>query len=366
MPRGDSHETVWPLSPHTRAKHELLRHYLGAWFPILSSHQGRVLLLDGFAGPGVYAEGEPGSPRIVLATLLDHQAFSRMRGTEFLLVFNEQDTARYAELQRQIRLMQGERGGWPSNVEVHSLNGSFPELAEDILEGLEGKRLAPTFAFLDPFGYRDVPLQLIARLLAFERCELFIYFDFNSVNRFSTAGNVDEHFEALFGTTEFMNAPPAGDPRRGQFLHDLYARQLQEQAGFEYVRSFEMINDQGRTGNYMFFCTRSVEGLDKMKVAMWKVAPAGSYRFDDRYVGQAGLFDEEIDTTELRDRLLDAFDGRTVTIEELTRFTIVKTPFASSHLKTRTLAPMQRAGLIDSPNQKSRCRFPAGTMVRFL
>jgi len=30
-------EPIWPLEPHTKAKHELLRHYLGAWFPILSS-----------------------------------------------------------------------------------------------------------------------------------------------------------------------------------------------------------------------------------------------------------------------------------------------------------------------------------------
>jgi len=27
---------VWPLEPHTRAKHEILRRYLQAWTPILS------------------------------------------------------------------------------------------------------------------------------------------------------------------------------------------------------------------------------------------------------------------------------------------------------------------------------------------
>src|SRR5690554_564418 len=30
-------EPIWPIEEHTKAKHELLRRYLGAWFPILAS-----------------------------------------------------------------------------------------------------------------------------------------------------------------------------------------------------------------------------------------------------------------------------------------------------------------------------------------
>ena len=58
--------TVWPLEPHTKAKHEILRRYLGAWFPILTSGgwNRRVIFLDGFAGPGRYSACEPGSPII--------------------------------------------------------------------------------------------------------------------------------------------------------------------------------------------------------------------------------------------------------------------------------------------------------------
>ena len=366
MAKGDRHGTTWKLSPHTAAKHELLRNYLGAWFPILSRYQGRVLVLDGFAGPGVYEGGQDGSPRIVVSALLDHRYAAMLDDCEFLLYFNERDDKRFAELDRQIELMRQGYGGWPKNVRVVAFNESFPDLAEAILDGLGEQSLAPTFAFLDPFGYQDVPIDLIRRLLAYRRSELFIYFDFNSVNRFSTAGNVDHHFEALFGTTEFMNAPPAGDPGRGPFLHDLYERQLQEVAGFDYVRSFEMVNKQGRTGNYLFFCTRSIDGLDKMKQAMWKVAPAGNYRFDDRNIGMLGLFDKDVDTLELRARLVDAFRGQTVSIEDLRTFTITETPFTSSHLKRRTLAPMKREGLIDvDPPQRRADAYPDGSFVTF-
>ncbi len=46
-------QVTWDLEDHTRAKHEILRRYLNAWFPILA--QGgfpRMVLIDGFAGPG--------------------------------------------------------------------------------------------------------------------------------------------------------------------------------------------------------------------------------------------------------------------------------------------------------------------------
>lgn len=66
-------ETVWSIEPHTRAKHQILEECLKAWFPILLRWQGRVLYLDGFAGPGVYSGGEEGSPIIALKTALTHK-----------------------------------------------------------------------------------------------------------------------------------------------------------------------------------------------------------------------------------------------------------------------------------------------------
>ena len=47
--------TIWPLEPHTKAKHEILKYYLGAWFPILAKGSGRIVYIDGFAFLGYYA-----------------------------------------------------------------------------------------------------------------------------------------------------------------------------------------------------------------------------------------------------------------------------------------------------------------------
>ncbi len=114
---SDKH-AVWSLDPHTRAKHELLRGYLGAWFPTLGSWQGRVVFLDGFAGPGIYAGGEPGSPAIALNTLLDHSYFRQMPQTEFVFVFNEVAAERCDSLRQVVAGVEAARQPWPSNVKV--------------------------------------------------------------------------------------------------------------------------------------------------------------------------------------------------------------------------------------------------------
>jgi three-Cys-motif partner protein len=71
--------TTWTLEPHTKGKHMVLQHYMGAWLPILTSWNGRVLFVDAFAGPGEYSGGEPGSPVIALRALINHRALRQIR-----------------------------------------------------------------------------------------------------------------------------------------------------------------------------------------------------------------------------------------------------------------------------------------------
>jgi len=53
---------LWPLNPHTEAKHRLYKRYISAWAPILLQEAWvhKVTYLEGFAGPGEYAAGQDG------------------------------------------------------------------------------------------------------------------------------------------------------------------------------------------------------------------------------------------------------------------------------------------------------------------
>ncbi|GMA19774.1 three-Cys-motif partner protein TcmP [Arsenicicoccus piscis] len=367
MSKGDRLPTVWELSPHTKAKHDILTRYLGAWFGIFGNtqHHSAVNVLDGFAGPGRYSKGEPGSPILALKTLLEHTSFNKFRSTAFHFGFNEQDPQRHASLKREVAALKSSYSPWPSNVVTEEVNENFQDLVRNLLGSLKPKHvLAPTFAFVDPFGYRDVPMSLLQELSKQPAFELFIYFDFNSVNRFATAGNVDSHFDTLFGCEDYRLAPSGGMERQ-TFLHDLYESQLRSMCGFEYVRSFGMINQRGHTGNYLFFCTNHLLAYDRMKAAMWKLSPSGDYRFDDRLAGRQVLFENEADTAPLQVELAQHFAGKTIKVEDVKQYVITKTPFYSGQLKMLTLKPMQDAGRLTSPNQKTKGRFPDGTLIEF-
>ncbi len=362
--RGDSLATVWSRPAHTKAKHDILVKYLQAWFAIMggSRYDQKVGVFDGFAGPGVYDQGEPGSPVLLVDALLGHDHFSRWADTKFIFLFNEVDPDRYASLKTTIDGLSARWSPWPKNVQVGSENRAFSELAEEMLSG--GKGLIPLFAFIDPFGYKDIPMDLIRRLLRYDKAELFIYFDFNSVNRFAGKGVVDQRFEELFGCKDFYNAPPSG-PDRKTFLHDLYERQLRTVCSMAYVRSFEMVNESGHVGNHLFFCTRNLQAFDRMKQAMWKLAPAGDYRFEDQLAGQEVLFENDLDTKPLQDELASHFAGTTVTIQEVLDYVVAATPYYSGQVKLKTLKPMQAAGAISSPNQQRSGQYPPGTLISF-
>lgn len=352
--------------PHTGAKHQLLRNYLGAWFPIMAKYNGRVMYYDAFAGPGEYKGGEPGSPMIALRTLIDHSAFDKMRDTEFIFMFNEQDKGCAKHLYDLVDDVEKSRQPWPSNVTNYIINKTFVDNATEMLDHLDSRntRLAPTFAFVDPVGVKATPMSVLQRLTNFPKGELLVYFAHDAVLRFCGAGNIDGKLTDLFGTDEYKGADLLSGQQRSQFLHDLYQRQLHDVCGFPYIRSFAMYGYNGKRVYDLFYCTREAIGLDRMKQAMWKIAPAGDFSFRDRFAGMDVIFGT-VDTRPLQADLTDHFAGQAVTIQQVIDHVVVATPFASNHVKTLTLAELQKKGLITSPNQKRNNTYPDGTIIVF-
>lgn len=356
--------TIWKLKPHTRAKHQILAAYLNAWFPILGSWSGRINFIDGFAGPGRYDNGEPGSPVVAVDTLLNHTAFTsgRLSG-KINFVFVEQRADRFAELDATVNALLPRL---PDKVKVHAVHSDFVTAADDILGSLSGKHLAPTLALVDPFGFSGVPLTSIKRLLAFPQCEVLFNFMIESVHRFAGKDTAAEGiFEELYGTAGYKAAPPVGESRE-QFLLDLYMSQLRDECNFTHVRDFKMVNDRGRTGNYLIFGTRNDAGLNAMKHAMWKVDPVLGRRFSDQEDGMLSLFGTDPDLAVLRDQILHEFAGSTVTIEQVERFVLTDTDYLpKSHLKNKTLKPLEKDGFIVAVEGRNRHGYPAGCSITF-
>ncbi len=368
MKRVDKLDDIWERPAHTAAKHELLARYLDAWFAIFGqSYQGRVVYLDGFAGPGSYAGGEDGSPILAVRRLLNHVAFDRLRDTEYIFAFNEGDEKRHAELCAAVDELQASYGtSWPENVVIpEPKNQEFSEFADGVIDALQGRRLAPSFFFIDPFGYSDVSMEQVATLLGYPHCDLLIYFDFNSVNRFGTAGNVDHLFERLFGTDTYKNAPPAGHPDRGEYFRQCYEDGLRTICNMSLVQSFAMETEDGRLGYYLFFCTNDAQAFDRMKEAMWKIDPDSGSRFSYDFAGQDSLFGPDETLRPLHDAMLDHFAGQTVLVPTITQWVITETPFHSGQVKKKTLKVLENAQSIHVLRPHPRAQFNDQVRITF-
>jgi three-Cys-motif partner protein len=367
MGRSSKAVRLWDRPPHTAAKHQLLKTYLGAWFPILAKYNRRIFYYDAFSGPGKYNSGEDGSPIIALKTLIYHDYFSEMASTEFVFLFNEQDGACADHLENLIDELKKANKPWPTNVRVGVTNATFIELTNDMLDDLDSRaaQLAPTFAFVDPVGVKATPMAVLKRLTDFPKGELLVYFAHETVLRFCGAGNIDQALTDLFGTEEYKDAALLSGSQRSQYIHDLYKRQLHDVCNFPYIQSFAMYDLRNKRLYDLYYCTREPIGLDRMKQAMWKVAPSGDFLFQDRFADQDVIFGLDVDTAPLQQHLLDHFRGQAVTIEAIVDHVIAATPYASNHVKRATLAVMQREGAISSPNQKRKSSFPDGTIVVF-
>lgn len=363
-------DVVWAIEPHTRAKHEILKRYLQAWFPIMAQRNGRIIMLDGFAGPGEYIDGSIGSPLIALQTLLNHEV-ALSYGSEVVFYFIEVDTARYKHLEQLLQHAYPD-GTLPSVITWHIVNDRFDEHLSILLDDLDGarSRIAPTFAFIDPFGYSHTPMSVISRLMDHPMCEVLVNVMYEEANRFLSWENTanDSHLDRLFGSHDWRgiresSLPPEERERR---IHDLYARQLEQVGGATYVRGFRMRNKSNRTDYYLFFGTKSLVGLDKMKHAMWKIDPSGAYDFSDTTnPNQAVLFTPEPDAIILRREIITMFTGQTATVRQVEDFVIAKTAFHSGHYK-HILKSMEREGRLIAvlpPAKRKSGTYPDKSML---
>lgn len=340
---GDADPEKWNYPPHTKAKHDMLASYLDGWYPILAKWNGRVLFLDGFAGRGRYSSGERGSPLIALERLITHRSFSMIQHRKFIFFFVEANQENAASLQRELDSYKASVATWPASVKYQVINAPFDQHATAMLQQLQEqkKQLAPTFAFVDPFGYSGLPIDVLSDLLAYPKTEVFVNFMVGHVQRFIERDGQENAMRNLFGIdVRDILADFQGDDRI-EHLRQVYERQLKERAGFDYVQSFAMKNRTGNIGYYLFHGTRHRLGVKLMKAAMWKIDPGGGYTFSDRTADHDLLFTLEPDLRPLREAILRRFASvQDVPIEDIEWFAILETPYRETHVR-KALAPLE-------------------------
>ncbi|MGI5245155.1 three-Cys-motif partner protein TcmP [Dactylosporangium sp. CA-139066] len=161
-------------------KHEILRQYV---VPFVSkvgstSPDARVVYLDGYAGPGTYADGTHASPSLVLESAATVSQFRKLE-----CVFVERSRKDFERLGTVVKAAQA-RG-----INAEARYGRVQNHLDYVLERARG---VPLLAFLDPFGL-GIPFDdLVGKIFGPDRpqnsqgwiaTEVLLNFSANAVRR---------------------------------------------------------------------------------------------------------------------------------------------------------------------------------------
>ena len=351
-------KTLWQRDEQTEGKHLILKHYLDGWLPILGRWNGRLLIIDGFAGPGEYEHGEPGSPLIALERVRRHKRGGRLKNTDVLCLFIESNEDRAEHLQGVLEQQRREPG-----MRYEVMSGNFEDHMNDILDYIDEQnaKLAPAFVMIDPFGVKGSPMHLIERVLLNEKSECMISFMYEPIRRFHQQPEFEVHLDDLFGTEEWRRCLDMEESdAKKKFLHDLFSKQLEEHAA-RYVVPFELWN--GNRHIYtIYFTSGSLKGCNLMKESIWKVDSSGGYAFR----GHTGQFSIpfETNTEPLAEQLKDEFGTKSTPIERIEEFVMGdETMYHKGHLRQKTLQRLEREGRITVTRPHGGRGFTSGRAI---
>ena len=311
---SDTNENYWSdYSGLQDAKHQLLSKYLAGWFPILASAHGRVIYVDCHAGRGSHKTGHKGSPVLALQGLLTHQRRAQiLQSTEVRFILFEKDLTNCEHLRTEIASL----GKPPENIKVDVFPADYEKTIRELVDNMNqhNRLLAPSFAFVDPYGF-TLSMELLNDLLAFRSCELLINFMFHYVNMAIHHPAQASNMDSLFGCPDWRELASIGDSQERELATiALFSRQLKA----EFVTHMNMIGDNNVLKYVLLHASNHPKGRELMKESMWAVVPDGSFTaFQRDNPDQLVLIEPEPDLEPLKDLLWSNFVGKRVYMEKI-------------------------------------------------
>lgn len=258
------------LMAHSEIKVRLLKKYMEAYLNILSSsqHIRDIYLFDLFCGPGIYQNGGEGSPIIFLREIklaFENIILRKTLSTKFHCVFNDIDSGRMSVLRENIQNENLENPAW-GDIEFsdRDYQAVLPEV-KACFRKLGNDR---GFAFIDPYGYKDINVKDIRELLSGRKSEVLLFLPAQFMYRFENRSTP----ESLKNFMTDLHITPSADTgsKSIHFIERVkegFRNALGEQ---HFVDSFIIGRDKNQFF-CLFFFTSHILGYEKMLEAKWSI-----------------------------------------------------------------------------------------------
>lgn len=154
----------------SRMKDKILSDYLLPYIYKVKEFKRTVVIVDGFAGCGIYCDKSEGSPIIICKIL---ETFNK-KGIKTIGIFIDKDPACFKELEKNIKY-------YKDKGIAYTDFGDFRKIVPEIIKVAEN---SPTFFYIDPFGIVGLEFQHLEKI-------------FEKVSRSSTEVLVNFNYRAF-------------------------------------------------------------------------------------------------------------------------------------------------------------------------
>lgn len=334
MPLPNDSQEKWVYKEHTRVKHEILSKYLSGWIRILGRWNTRICYFDCFAGRGEYEDGSKGSPLIAIETASRlKEQFPYLK--EIVCNFIEKNENNFKNLESVVNTEINTHPEKYKDVKVIPYNDNFADVASNIINKV-GDRLAPSFFFIDPFGF-NVPFSTIKDILSIPRTEVFLTLMTRDIRRFLGDEKHKRSLQELFGIENIEGGLSIEYPNinKEQALMALYRDHLHNDADVRYTWSYKICMDEARQSlYYLIHACNHFKGFHLMKNIMYtQSASEGTFAYLGPDEGQKRLLEFTDDISPLKHFLLQQFSGRTLSFWDIMEKSYEDTMFIEKHYR---------------------------------
>ncbi len=356
---------------HSTIKAQIVSKYVQTWARVLSDFQRsqrrtpEVVFADLFSGPGVYSDGTPSTPMLVLkAAVTDVKLLDSLR-----TFFNDIDEENISKLRAAVDDLPG------MEKLLYKPSLSVGQATFDLLRTFKLRSKVPKLYFLDQFGYKDVTFALIQMLME-EWAECIFFFNYRRVIAAIDNPVMEQHMLNVFGSATRLGALRqelhllANPLLREQVVMSHLVAAMQE-AGATFVTPFSFkVEDSHRSTHHLVFLSKNAKGYELMKGIMARQGtrsaegmPYLSY-VQNPTPQNFGLFDVD-PLVELGDDLCATFQGQTVTLAEVFLQHSAKNNLLLTHYRETALRLEEERRILVNPAADKRPMMKGGrTMAR--
>lgn len=268
--------------PHSEAKIRLYGDYLSVYLNILhrTSFVKTIFLFDLFCGEGLYQNDAKGSPIIALECIKNHFFTNKRNVTDMTVWFNDNGRSEIDPSVDKVDRVQSKCDEIfrPPNVKVEYYKENYDAVRDRAVDLVSRTDDSRGLFFLDPYGYKDISLNDIRKMLAGGKTEVLLWLPIAQMYRFygpaqravfPSSMHLRDFLSDLFGQR------PLEFGSIYEFIHELKTRFRDSLGGLNMlVDTFTFQRDPTNVYS-LFFFTPNVRGFEKMLEVKWREDPTG-------------------------------------------------------------------------------------------